>query len=330
MTSGTSPPTLKRKRTRTRTTTNTPTINKQLESIRKILNDIRDQNTLLRRDNETLKEGITFLKSRIRVLEEQNQNMKETIIQNNSCTISSLETKVKEYAEVVSDGRKKENSAGKNGEMKLLKNDLNDLKQTVTENFTRVFREVGTNRKNVNEKLSYANIVSSNLATDTNETKKVIDTMKNSVANLQQNISDKLEEEKEEKRRNNKKLNVCVFNIPEPAENSTASPEDQDVMKLKATLENKIVIEQKDLTAIYRIGKKETNNIKPRPIIIRFSSMDKRTEILSLRDLNYETNNSSVIKVFIAPDRTKKQLEEHKKQHKVRRERQSTQQGSSD
>ena len=86
--------------------------------------------------------------------------------------------------------------------------------------------------------------------------------MKNSVENIQQNIRNKSEEEKEEKRRQHKKLNVCVFNIPEPTENSTASPEDQDVMKLKATLENKIVIEQKDLTAIYRIGKKRNKQHK--------------------------------------------------------------------
>ena len=327
MSLSTSPPKLKRKRTRT--TTNGLTINKQLDNIRKILIEIKDENLILRRNNNTLKDEMASLKSKIILLEKQNQNIIETTKESNSSLLSSLDKKLNNYSQVVFEGLENSNPAGQTDAIKQLTNNLNDLKENVTKNFTRVFREVGTNRKNVNEKMSYANIVSSNLATDTNETKKVIDNMKNSMEDLQQNISSKLEEENKEKRRQRKKNNVCVINIPEPNVRSTASPEDQDIIKIKAALENKIIIKQNDLLDMYRIGKKDTNSKHPRPIIIKFNNNEKRNQILTLRNLNYETNDSTSVNVYIAPDRTKKQQEEYKKQLKLRQERQNNKQDSS-
>ena len=204
-----------------------------------------------------------FLKSKISSLEEQNKNIKITTEEK---IINSLETNVKKYAEVVSNGLGNAYPPGQNTEIKELKNDFCDLKQTVKTS---------------------------------------------------------IEEEKEDKRRQRKQLNVCIFNIPEPTENSTHSPEDQDVMKLKAVFENKVAITQNELVEIYRIGMKTVNQKNPRPVIMKFNNKEKRNQVLSLRKLGYESNDSNFTKVFIAPDRTKKQLEDYKKQQKRKLEEES-------
>ena len=52
---------------------------------------------------------------------------------------------------------------------------------------------------------------------------------------------------------------------------------------------------------------------KTRTLIIKFHNIETRRKVLSSRNLFYEVENKPKIKIFIAPDRTPKQREEHKK-----------------
>ena len=106
---------------------------------------------MLRRNNNTLKDKIASLKSKIILLE--NQNIIETTKKGNSSLLSSLDKKLINYSQVVFEGLENCNPAGQTDAIKQITNNLKDLKENVMESFTRVFREVGTNRKNVNEKM---------------------------------------------------------------------------------------------------------------------------------------------------------------------------------
>ena len=67
--------------------------------------------------------------------------------------------------------------------------------------------------------------------------------------------------------------------------------------------------------------KKSNTSSPPRPIIIKFTSLEKRSEILSLRNVFYTTKDNSKIPIYICPDRTIKEQEEHKKLVKQLKER---------
>merc|ERR1712002_87382 len=121
----------------------------------------------------------------------------------------------------------------------------------------------------------------------------------------------KINQEKEAKLRLAKELNVCIFNVTESDE---AEPELQykdDIASVKEIIKGKLLLKKDDISDFYRKGQRK-DDLKPRPIIIKLTSMEIRNKLLSLRNLFLIRNNSSV-NIFIAPDRTLQQQLEHKK-----------------
>ena len=138
-----------------------------------------------------------------------------------------------------------------------------------------------------------------------------------------------------------------MFNIPESSITDKKEASKEDVLKLKAILDPEISIEQKSVGSIYRIGTRSKDKV--RPLIIRFNDSNIRAEVLKLRNLVYIQENhdnkdrltneqegvnkhqieknqnqeqndeeeakkqqnekNNKIKIFITPDRTKRQQE---------------------
>ena len=200
-----------------------------------------------------------------------------------------------------------------------LKSELKNYHETITAKFdqcqhsTEKVHQYQTELSSFNEKIqSYAEVVLANIAQNNNTT-EAINTINDNFENLKSNIETKIDQETESQLRQKKKLNVIIFNIPESTSSDLETQNKDDIKILQKVLNEKIVIKPNDLQNIYRKGNKSVNN-KCRPIIMRFTNQEKRSEILGLRDLKYFfTDNSTTIKIYISPDRTIQQRDEHKK-----------------
>ena len=123
-------------------------------------------------------------------------------------------------------------------------------------------------------------------------------------------MESKKDEEKESTLRQQKSNNVIIFNIPE----SEGEPEEaikEDVRKLKNVLKDQIEIKPEDIKTIFR--KQQSNeNKRPRALLLKFNNVEKRTEILKLRNLTFKDSEKS-IQIYINPDRTYNERMQHKK-----------------
>ena len=127
---------------------------------------------------------------------------------------------------------------------------------------------------------------------------------------LSSNIQSQVESEAERKNIESRQLNVCIFNIPEPKSTNQDEAYKEDINVIKEILKDKINLQGKDCTGIKRRGFKENNKV--RPIIIKLKVKEKRAELLKLRNLKY-TNNENSTNIYIAPDRTPKQITTRKR-----------------
>ena len=184
--------------------------------------------------------------------------------------------------------------------------------------------------KEVKESItSYAKVVSDNIK-ENNETKKFVSSMSESF----QNLNSKMEEERSSISAINKNLttvrtnierndekqvyakikaqkmnNVCVFNVPELESDDAEVKYKRDVEIVKTVLNERVKLEKEDVKAIYRIGTEDSK--KPRPLIIKFSSVNKKNEITKLKNIVYNDEKGEH-KLFITPDRTRKEQAEYK------------------
>ena len=86
-----------------------------------------------------------------------------------------------------------------------------------------------------------------------------------------------------------KKFNVIVFNVPESKSEKNQVQEAEDISFLKKLFHEKIILKQEDIKAIYRIPRKRSSDLESiRPIIIKLTSLEKRSEFLKLRNLTFK------------------------------------------
>jgi hypothetical protein len=123
----------------------------------------------------------------------------------------------------------------------------------------------------------------------------------------------------EAKARANKANNIVMFNVPEPNSDNAEECYKRDVEVIKTIFRERINLEKEDIKAMFRIGLNK-DITKPRPIIIRFTSIEKKTEVLRLKSLQY-IDSDIEHDIYITQDRTKKEQEEHKKLVKKLKER---------
>ena len=165
----------------------------------------------------------------------------------------------------------------------------------------------------LNEKVqTFADVLNKNTK-KTSETNNAITSINKNLNCVKTNIESKIEEEGEEKAKSIKVNNICIFNVPESNSDDADTRDRKDVVKLKKLFQDKLQLKQEDIKFIKRVSvnRKNSDNDRPRPIIMKFSKIEKRNEALKLgmqklEDAGQEHN------IFIHPDRTKREQEKHK------------------
>ena len=115
---------------------------------------------------------------------------------------------------------------------------------------------------------------------------------------------------KEERDRENRKLNLCIHNFPEPNE-----PSQNDCENLKGFISSKLNFPKETLSSeiesLRRIGALSGGG-RPRSIILKIKSLQLRRDILAKTHLLKDHRTQDGKKIFIQPDMTRMQQEERK------------------
>ena len=107
-----------------------------------------------------------------------------------------------------------------------------------------------------------------------------------------------------------KKSNLIHFNIPESDCENAGDRMKEDFALVNAAYDD-LELRPTNVYTLFRVGKKM--NVRPRPLILEFNSVEKKKEVLSdSGKLKLKHNNVSR-DVFVSIDRTPKQREEHRK-----------------
>ena len=96
---------------------------------------------------------------------------------------------------------------------------------------------------------------------------------------MRSSIEKNYETETESEDRSKRINNVCIYNIPENSHKDIQQNYHNDVKVVKELLTNKINLTKDDIKGFYRIGIKTSG--KNRPIIIKFSSIEIKKNIVS-------------------------------------------------
>ena len=222
-------------------------------------------------------------------------------------------------------------------ENKIYQDSNSDVKATITkvhEEFNKRFDSIEKQNLKFPEEVkdsisSYAKVVTNNIE-ENNETKKVVSSMKDTIKTMETNLTSKMEVDcsslsaiekgVEAKARASKANNIIVFNVPELDSEDAEECYKRDVAIIKTIFKDKVILEKEDIKSMFRIGLNK-DATKSRPIIIKFTSIEKKTEVLKIKDLQYIDSNNLEHNIYMTHDRTKKEQEEHRKLVKKLKER---------
>ena len=154
----------------------------------------------------------------------------------------------------------------------------------------------------------YAEALKKNLPEETTSIKSIV------AAELKEKLKNKVDEEdlKEANLRDKKKLNLIFFDFKEEEHESTEDLMKDDFNKIKSVYEERVPLNEKDITHITRIGKKTAG--KTRPILVSFKNEEIKMQILrNGRNLTLKTDDWESCNVYVAMDKTPKQRETEKR-----------------
>ena len=234
-----------------------------------------------------------------------------------------------------------DNITTKLNEIDKIKEDLENIKTTITNGFefleNRVNKKVDSYAAVASNKNCESNKIISSIEKNLNAVKDNIDTVKDNIDTVKENIDTKIDTKEEELAKKRKKNNVIIFNIPETKSGDDETDYKEDLMKIQTILSNKVSIQKEDVKAVFRIG--NSSEDKTRPIIMKMGTYGKKLELLKLRNLTYtisnrsdktdtngnddindgnndiddEDSNETVFKIYLNHDLTKKEQAEHKR-----------------
>ena len=108
-----------------------------------------------------------------------------------------------------------------------------------------------------------------------------------------------------------KKMNLTFFNFKEEHHENNEDLMLDDFNKIQSAYEGRVVIVEKDISHITRIGKKQHDKV--RPILVTFKSEEVKMQMLrKSKDLKLVSDEGEITKVYAAPDKTQKQREHEK------------------
>ena len=155
---------------------------------------------------------------------------------------------------------------------------------------------------------SYASVLFKNVDKQ-KETAEVVVELKKDIQSLSNTAKEQKLEESEAKLRELKKKNLMLFQMPESTKTPLLDACKEDFVNVMSVIDPKNKLKENDVVDLYRIGNKDAS--KARPIVIRFSCSEKRNESFQNRVSSFKKGGKD-IKVFVVPDRTTQQREEHK------------------
>lgn len=162
---------------------------------------------------------------------------------------------------------------------------------------------------------SYANVVTQNLSKQS-EAEEVMVKLTKNVESLTNNVVSERTEKSEAHFKKVKKDNIVVFKMPEADESSPIDAYKTDFSNILKVIDPNNQFDKEDIVDLYRIPCNQT----PRPICIKFKSNELKYQVLKMQDLKIVVNGTEH-RIFTAPDRTKKEQEQHRKLVSERNER---------
>ena len=194
-----------------------------------------------------------------------------------------------------------------------IRKELNELKQTLTNRINELENLIGTKADNQQKDiLTYANAVKGiTKDANTTETTKVLKSIDERITDMSTNISVINDSEKETALITQKSKNLCIFNIPESEDTEIETKYKHDVSIVQKIIGYKEEI-QNDIVRIVRRGVRTSEQARPRPVILTFSTIETRQKVLQMRDVKHTNEDNTIIPIYISPDRTRKQQEEHR------------------
>ena len=247
-------------------------------------------------------------KDQKRIIKQLNNLEKRSAAEyNKEICLNEFKNTIEQRFEIIEKQLHDKNSEVKNlvaDEIKGIANGFDKLEKSITQN-------QASSHKDIKEKInSYASVVNKNI--DKNlKNNDAITYISENLQSMKDNMETKKAEQDEEKAKKHKTNNVILFNMPEANTGNPDLDAQEDVRKLKQIFIEKIHLKKEDFKKIYR---RETLNkgTRPRPIIIQFTQSEKKKEILRLRNLMYVDEQNNIHKIYIQPDRTKREQAEHK------------------
>ena len=117
-------------------------------------------------------------------------------------------------------------------------------------------------------------------------------------------------DEEERKQREMKKMNLCLFNLPECESTDESVCYEEDMKKLKDVLFLKDGFNPAHVKRAYRVSREKTPG-KIRPMVIVFNDQTTRMNVLKMNDLTY-SHDGETVRLYTGIDKTKRQVNEHK------------------
>ena len=168
-------------------------------------------------------------------------------------------------------------------------------------------------QKETNEEIKsgYAAAVSKNL--DTHEkTNKVMSELTQQVETLKINVESDINQKSENMVKEQLIKNVIIFKVPESQENEPDKAYQEDFNKVLDAIDPEKNLKRDDIVRFYRLEPKIKTTDTIRPIKVSLKNVELRNNILKLRNIYCKSGNETK-QIFIAPDRTLQERENHKK-----------------
>ena len=187
--------------------------------------------------------------------------------------------------------------------VKKVEKNINELKSTVEGRLDSIELKLNKNESEVN------NIVEDKIKSTITNNSKYNDENLKRVKSLEKKILLQNEVTEKEKRLKN----IVLFNIPESLSELPKERIAEDCNKLRDIFaKNNLVLNTDKIENIFRLGKRDLSNVKPRPVLLKFNTVEYKKEVIRFcKYMNYIKDNLK-IPIYYSDDLTLQERNERK------------------